>query len=725
MGGPGRGPHPVGGPGGVWALLASRPRPPDAADVWEAVATRIDPARSRPRLAPDVEIKEFALRWGGRYAMIGNPRDQVFYRLDPEDVEVLRLMDGTRTVREIVVERFRERGDLHLSGVADLIELLRQEGFLDPRPVRVDEALRRALEPGSRITRAARRALRTLTIEWRGADRLVRFLHDHGLRRLYHPAAVGAMAVLSAAGLLAFASVHRSGRFALTGTSPVAESLALLALGYLLTFLHELGHALTLVHFGRRVKSAGFMLYFGSPAFFVDASEGLMLERRQRILQAFGGPFAELVAAGTAALAVWAFPEGPLAPTLYRFCVLNYFVLFMNLVPFLELDGYWIASDLIQVPDLRQRSLAFLREDLPRKLRAREPLGRGEVGLLAYGLAGIAFTAFSVWTAAFFWWVIFGGLVTALWRGGTLGRALLLALALFVGGPAIRGGIRAARAVGRRARAAWRRARFRLETRWRVEAAELIDGLAIFGDLDEETLGDLAGRVRLRTVPAGRAVVRQGERADALYVVRRGILQVVEELPDGRERVLRTLGRGESFGELGLVEAAPRSATVRASTDAELFEVDRGTFERLLADRARLPALLPTAQAIEELRALPCFSHLELDELGTLAARGRWMRVAPGTELVRQGEEGDAFYAVGSGRFEVLEDGVRVRELGPGSYFGEIALLRDVPRTATVRALTPARVFRLDREGFRRVVAGAFARGTLRPAPEAAGPWQH
>lgn len=184
-------------------------------------------------------------------------------------------MDGTRTVREIVVERFQDRGDLHLSGVADLVELLRQEGFLDRRPLRVDETLRRALEPGSRVTRAVRRALRTLSVEWRGADRPVRWLHDRGLRHVYRPAAVAAMAVLSVAGLLAFAAVHRSGRFALTGRSAVAESLALLALGYLLTFLHELGHALTLVHFGRRVKSAGFMLYFGSPAFFVDASEGL------------------------------------------------------------------------------------------------------------------------------------------------------------------------------------------------------------------------------------------------------------------------------------------------------------------------------------------------------------------------------------------------------------------------------------------------------------------
>ena len=92
---------------------------------------------------------------------------------------------------------------------------------------------------------------------------------------------------------------------------------------------------------------------------------------------------------------------------------------------------------------------------------------------------------------------------------------------------------------------------------------------------------------------------------------------------------------------------------------------------------------------------------------------------------MRQGEEGDAFYAIGSGRVEVLQDGRRIRELGPGGSFGEIALLRDVPRTATVRALTPVRVFRLDREGFHRVVARAFARGTLRPPPEAAGPWEH
>ncbi|MGH2675735.1 MAG: cyclic nucleotide-binding domain-containing protein, partial [Actinomycetota bacterium] len=223
-------------------------------------------------------------------------------------------------------------------------------------------------------------------------------------------------------------------------------------------------------------------------------------------------------------------------------------------------------------------------------------------------------------------------------------------------------------------------------------------------------------RVRLRAVDRGQPIFRQGDRPDAFYVVRRGTLQVVEEDPDsGSERVLRTLGRGDSFGELGLLQSAPRAATIRAQDEAQLFQVDKGTFDELLADAARAPRLAPTVQAAAELRALAPFADLASGQLAELLRLGAWINVPPGETIIRQGEQGDAFYAVGSGQVEVIEDGHSVGVLGPGSFFGEVALLLDVPRTATVRARTPVRVYRLERDGFDRLVGEAFRRGRLNP----------
>jgi cGMP-dependent protein kinase len=222
--------------------------------------------------------------------------------------------------------------------------------------------------------------------------------------------------------------------------------------------------------------------------------------------------------------------------------------------------------------------------------------------------------------------------------------------------------------------------------------------------------------VHLRSFSRGQAVVRQGERATAFYVVKRGALQVVEEDPDtGSERQLRVLRRGEAFGELGLKEGAPRTATVRALDDAEVFEIDKSTFDRLLADTVNVPSFAPTIQAVIELRDLPSFSHLEADELSELLRRGAWASFAPGDVIVQQGETADAFYAISSGQVAVYEDEGLVRTMGPGSYFGEIGLLLDVPRTATVTARTPVRAFRLSRDGFDRVVADSFRKGTLDP----------
>jgi cAMP-dependent protein kinase regulator len=118
-------------------------------------------------------------------------------------------------------------------------------------------------------------------------------------------------------------------------------------------------------------------------------------------------------------------------------------------------------------------------------------------------------------------------------------------------------------------------------------------------------------------------------------------------------------------------------------------------------------------------------ASLASEDLAELLKHGEWMNVAPGTTIIEQGDEGDAFYALRSGHVEVVKDEELTATLGPGAYFGEIALLMDVPRTASVVAKTPVRLYRIDREGFDQVVASAFRRGTLDPTTTLDRTWQH
>jgi CRP-like cAMP-binding protein len=693
-------------------------------DVWSDLAELVDPSLFRPKVAPGTEWKLFTLRWGNDYGMIANPARDLHFRLEPWEMSMLPLMDGTRTVGDMVVERFDDGGNLDAGGVVALVQSLHGGGFLDPRPLHVPPLLERKLDPASNARRTLRTFAKTLRIDWGGANDFVTALYRGGLRFVFNPVVAALAMAIAVGGLAAFVSTEHSHRFALNSSHAPAESLLLLAFGLFLTFAHELGHALVQTHYGRHIGSAGFMIYFGSPAFFVDASDGLMLDRWRRILQSAAGPLFELVLAGMAAVTIYLFPDWSASPFLYRFALLNLFVIFLNLVPLLELDGYWIFSDLIQVPDLRPRSLAFIQHDMWHKLRTRDGFTPQEWGLGLYGLAGVLFTVVSLLTAFVFWQEIFGGMVSSLWNGGAGSRLLLVLLGLFLGGPLIRGAITLGRTLWRRLGSVGTRIRFRVETTWRIEAAEMIDALPAFEDLPEEVLSDLAGRVRLRTVRPGQPIFRQGDRASAFFLVRSGTVHIETEHPDtGDTEVLSVLERGESFGELALLKSTPRSATARAAMQTELFEIDESTFDRLLADEIRAPNFGLTLQAMAELRELRAFAHLSSEALGDLLEHGAWVTAAPGDALVEQGAQGDAFYAIRSGRMDVVRDGDVVATLGPGQYFGETALLTDAPRNATVRAHTPARVFRLSRQGFDDVIAGAFRRGLLRPAADRT--WEH
>lgn len=112
------------------------------------------------------------------------------------------------------------------------------------------------------------------------------------------------------------------------------------------------------------------------------------------------------------------------------------------------------------------------------------------------------------------------------------------------------------------------------------------------------------------------------------------------------------------------------------------------------------------AREIELLRNVPMLRALPVVTIEQLARQVRHASVEPGEALCEQGSAGDAFYVIEEGEADVIGDGTRLRTLGAGDFFGEIALLRDVPRTATVRARTAVRVSRLTRELFVPIVTG-------------------
>ena len=155
--------------------------------------------------------------------------------------------------------------------------------------------------------------------------------------------------------------------------------------------------------------------------------------------------------------------------------------------------------------------------------------------------------------------------------------------------------------------------------------------------------------------------------------------------------VLVHLG-GSMLALLGVAAVLPLAA---AAGGRALFSLDT-------------QAPVPVVQ-IALLRSIRLFAELPAPAVEGLAAALTPAEVAAGTVLIRQGEDGDAYYAIAAGQLDVSQDGRFVRRSGRGEGVGEIALLRAVPRTATVTAHTDATVYQLAREPFLTAVLGHAA----------------
>jgi MFS family permease len=213
----------------------------------------------------------------------------------------------------------------------------------------------------------------------------------------------------------------------------------------------------------------------------------------------------------------------------------------------------------------------------------------------------------------------------------------------------------------------------------------------------------LAGTVALLTVAgAGRALLDVATRSLLQRSVPAHSLGQVFGLLEGLTMAGLALGSvlvpilvylgGSRLALLGVAAVLPLAAVAGGRA---LFSLD-----------AQAP--VPVVE-IALLRSIPLFAELPPPALEGLAAALTPADVPAGAVLIRQGEQGDAYYAIAAGQFDVSQDGRFLRRCGRGEGVGEIALLRAVPRTASVIARTDAMVYKLAREAFLTAVLGHAA----------------
>jgi CRP-like cAMP-binding protein len=242
----------------------------------------------------------------------------------------------------------------------------------------------------------------------------------------------------------------------------------------------------------------------------------------------------------------------------------------------------------------------------------------------------------------------------------------------------------------------------------RKRAARQLVATPLFGRLPARALRRLIEAVRLVRLAEGEVLFRQGDPADALYVVADGAVVPIAE--GETRRKLSVLEAGEFFGEIALVTDQPRNATVEALVDSELLAIDHQVIRTLLDEEPEMLAaslrFLRQRLVDRLLRTSELFASFDHRERARIARSFRLMEVQPDSVLIEQGLPADALHLVLAGELRVVTetaDGAEAKEIAilrAGDPCGEMSLLAREPAMATVVASRRSWVLLLPRSDF-------------------------
>ncbi|OBA20090.1 camp-dependent protein kinase regulatory subunit [Metschnikowia bicuspidata var. bicuspidata NRRL YB-4993] len=222
----------------------------------------------------------------------------------------------------------------------------------------------------------------------------------------------------------------------------------------------------------------------------------------------------------------------------------------------------------------------------------------------------------------------------------------------------------------------------------------------LFQQLDSNSKSTVLSALIKKNFLKETEIIKQGEVGDYFYIIESG---VVDFYVNGSK--VNTSGDGSSFGELALMYNSPRAATAVAASDVTCWALDRATFRRILLE-GTFNRRIMYEDFLKDVKVLLGLTSQERSKLASALSTEIY---SAGEEIVTEGEVGEKFYLIESGTCVISKKGEGViGEIGKGKYFGEVALLNDLPRQATVTAANNVIVATLGKSGFTRLLGPAL-----------------
>jgi len=221
--------------------------------------------------------------------------------------------------------------------------------------------------------------------------------------------------------------------------------------------------------------------------------------------------------------------------------------------------------------------------------------------------------------------------------------------------------------------------------------------------LTDHQFSKLADAVTPLKLQANESIFKRGDKGKTFYIIKSGKVRIHDFGVESNYKP-HDIGVGEYFGEMALMTGAPRAASATASSDGPvvLLALDRDNFDMLLGPLNHLLDENMNRRIIESIKD---FHNLGSEERDQILKSFTIENFRKGATIIKEGELGYKFYIVKNGSLIVSSNGQDIGELSQGTYFGEMALLNDDARKATVTANEDTQCFVLDRKTFKGILS--------------------